>query len=247
MVIVVWAAFGDAATSSFCDAGQYSSASLRVNLPRPESISFFKKKHPGKSASGEKHAVRKKNTGRLVTWLVTKLSSAAASIIRVADRFKIITFFRTHGKRLLFLGVCILIIVSAFSFYRGRYEGKRFMTTTRLSIMDKEVQRACRYIEDNFHDPQLCLSSISTVLVTGEAFLEALFEKELGLTLDAFVNQVRINRVKIMLRRTPSIENRLLAQSAGYRDEEVMRRVFEQVCGCSIDAYRRTISECGHA
>lgn len=109
--------------------------------------------------------------------------------------------------------------------------------------MDKEVQRACRYIEEHFDDPELGTERICSALVTGEAFLEALFVKELGLTVGDFISQVRINRAKIILRNEPSIAREALVAAVGFTDEHRFDERFSTITGLSLEAYRTHLSE----
>jgi two-component system response regulator YesN len=107
--------------------------------------------------------------------------------------------------------------------------------------MDKEVQRACRLIEKQYEDPDLDLRKICQELVTGEAFLAALFVKELGLSVGDFIAQVRINRAKITLRRNPEIPAATLARSVGFADEKELKGLFERITGADIATYTKAV------
>lgn len=144
------------------------------------------------------------------------------------------------GKLLILAGSVFLIILT-ISFYQSRRDRDRFMTTTRLSIMDKEVQRACRHIEEQFMDPQLDLRKLCESLVTGAAFLDALFVKELGLSVEGFIDQVRINRAKITLRNEPGIPESALGAAVGFADEKKFTEKFETITGCSVAADRKSV------
>ena len=149
---------------------------------------------------------------------------------------------RRNLRQLLVLAASLLVILMTLSYYRERKEKGRFMTTTRLSVMDKEVQRACRFIEEHFDDPELGTPRICTELVTGAAFLEALFVKELGLTVGDFIIQVRINQAKIIMRKNHAIGIADLAGRSGFTDEQEFLDRFSSIIGCNPDEYRRTIA-----
>lgn len=172
-----------------------------------------------------------------------KLISVFSTIVKAAGKkcsflFGPITGLKTHLKKILFLICSIIIILITVQFYQNYRERGRFMTTTRLSIMDKEVQRACRYIEEHYSDPALDLEAICNALVTGGAFLEALFMKELGLSIEDFIAQVRINRAKIALRKNPDMPIDTLAHSIGYTDQNDFIARFETVTGVGWQSYR---------
>jgi AraC-like DNA-binding protein len=126
----------------------------------------------------------------------------------------------------IFLFFLIVIVITVL-FFRQRFEIRRFMTTTRLSVMDKEVQRACRFIESNFDDVELSVDKLCTELVTGKAFLTALFS--------------RINRAKIFFKKDHSAENSAIALKAGFSDIEQFKKTFEKLSGVSVDDYKKAL------
>jgi AraC-like DNA-binding protein len=151
-----------------------------------------------------------------------------------------IDFTRKNFFRVLLLLFFCTIIIATVLFFRQRVEVKRFMTTTRLSVMDKEVQKACRFIESNFDDPELTVDKLCTALVTGSAFLTALFERELGMSVEDFILQVRINRAKIMLKKDTNAEIDTVAIKTGFTDIDQFKITFEKLCGVSFDDYRKS-------
>ncbi len=70
---------------------------------------------------------------------------------------------------------------------------KNFLTRTRISIMDSEVQLVCTYIESHYNDSQLSPESVCKALTTGLSFVETLFRRELDMSLAEFITHVRIH------------------------------------------------------
>jgi YesN/AraC family two-component response regulator len=131
------------------------------------------------------------------------------------------------------------IIIGAVNVVRKQTQQPRFLTTTRLSVMDKEVQKACRYIEKNYSNPELTVKSICADLVTGEAFLEALMERELGITVGDFITHVRINRARVLLEKDPSLAKEAAAQQTGFSDAESFDTAFKKITSSLFDEYSR--------
>jgi AraC-like DNA-binding protein len=192
------------------------------------------------SIAESERRVKKSNRARKVTWLSAELKKIIESKFSTFDMKKPL---QRHGSKLLIAGIFSALILFVVLFQRQKYESKRFMTTTRLSIMDKEVQRACRYIEDNYSDQDLGLPKICRVLVTGEAFVEALFEKELGLTTGEFIDQVRINRAKILLHQSPDQNPAVLAAMVGYSGKEAFYSSFLRITGVDFAAYCSSLTD----
>lgn len=168
----------------------------------------------------------------------------AGSVIRnkLKDPLGKISWISVHFRKIIVLAISLLLILFTVSYYRGKREQGRFLTTTRLSIMDKEVQRACRYIEEHYEDPECNLTSVCMELVTGEAFLDALFVKELGLTISDFIDQVRINRAKIAMRKEPHVAIESLAESVGYLNTDRFLSSFKKITGSDYPEYKDALT-----
>lgn len=150
----------------------------------------------------------------------------------------VIRWFYSHFFHLVALVSSLGVIGATFAFYFSRRERKRFLTTTRLSIMDKEVQKTCRYIEKHHDDPSMTVESICRDLVTGEAFLQALFEKELGMNVESFIEQVRVNRARMLLTKQPELSAREVGFLTGFGDETAFRETFRRITETDFDEYR---------
>jgi len=143
-----------------------------------------------------------------------------------------------HGVlRAVILILSTIIIGLVVRLFLKKRRQPLFLTTTRLSVMDKEVQKTCRYIEKNFADPGLCLDSICKELVTGAAFLEALFEKELGLGVSEFIGHVRVNRARILIEKDPSTPLETAVIETGFASAEAFSICFKTITGTSFKDY----------
>lgn len=121
----------------------------------------------------------------------------------------------------------------------SKREARRFMTTMRLSLMDSEVQRACLHIEKNFCDTVLSPRSVCAAIITGEPFLEALFEKELGMSISAYINHVRIHRAKLLVTAASETGSPEIAARVGFSDSSEFETQFRLVEGGEFTAYCR--------
>ena len=153
---------------------------------------------------------------------------------------------RDHGLGILFdlrfgiLLLSVIIIGIWLQFTLKKSNQPAFVTTTRLSIMDKEVQTACRYIEKNYKNPQLSLEIICQALVTGKAFLNALFLQELGLSAEDFITHVRINRARMLLEKDTSLSAETAASETGFEDTGAFADAFNSIVGVSFEHYRES-------
>lgn len=149
----------------------------------------------------------------------------------------VLRWIKEQAFKIVFLIVSLVIIFITINFYMQKAEKSRFLTTTRLSVMDKEVQRACRNIESHFAMPDYSVKKLCEELVTGEAFLEALFQKELGMTIEEFIAQVRINHARILLNKDPGVPAVELASLCGFRDTQMFYDAFLHITGTGFPEY----------
>lgn len=126
-----------------------------------------------------------------------------------------------------------------FVLHRSKKDTHRFMTSTRLSIMDKEVQRACKFLEQEYADNTLTLESIAAGLITGPAFLEKLFLKELGMGVMEFLSQIRVNRIKLGLSGGTAVDSAELVLACGFADAADGADIFVKITGLSIGEFSR--------
>lgn len=137
--------------------------------------------------------------------------------------------------------ILVALLITLIFLFRKQVESGRFLTSTRLSLMDKEVQIACKYMENNYSDFDLDAEKLCKELVTGTAFLEAIFVKELGMSIEDFLRQVRINRARKFLEKDVQKPVYELAEKCGYTDIKQFEVDFQSTTGLSFDDYISTI------
>jgi AraC-like DNA-binding protein len=167
-------------------------------------------------------------------------SPADKSVKRAADNQQKIFLLPSYTFHIIFFAVSAAVIAATLYFFMTRRnDSRRFLTTTRLSVLDKLVQRACRYIEVNYPDPALTPEAVCNTLVTGKAYLDALFMNELGINVKDFITQVRVNAIKHRLstpssqtsqqQQTPDID--AICADCGFADRSEAERCFSAVSG----------------
>jgi AraC-like DNA-binding protein len=181
-------------------------------------------------AGDNTQSVRKQNTRERTATAAKNLPGAVLSGRAVLSRLPILLIIA------IVAGAGAAAVVMSVRNSRDR---RRFLTTTRLSVMDKEVQKACRYIEQHYADPGLSAKGVCEALVTGESFLEVLMERNLGMGLVDFITQVRVNGAKMILGRNPAASMESVAKEAGFADEALFAATFRKVTGVSFDSYTR--------
>ncbi len=195
-----------------------------------------------KSIAAKVKQLQKSLSGKFCPDIFSSGFSPKSTVKEFVQKSKVVAKKGWKNKRirtiLAFLSVLAAGTLVLIRYYRKLGKVNRFMTTTRLSVMNRFVRQACRYIEKNYADTGLTVDQICSELVTGRAYLEALFKKELGMRVEDFIDQVRINRVKIMINKNPDLSLSEAAETTGFADEKECLARFRSICGVDFEDYR---------
>ncbi|MCL2688299.1 MAG: AraC family transcriptional regulator [Chitinispirillia bacterium] len=155
---------------------------------------------------------------------------------------KILRLVKTNLLYIVFLIVSVIIIIAAVLFFSTKKDGRRFLTTTRLSVLDKMVQKGCRCIESNYMNPELTVDTVCSELITGPAYLNALFVKEIGIDVQSFIVQVRVNSIRNLIAENPA-ESDLgrICEQCGFKTVTEAQEHFVRLCGVGIQDYRKSV------
>ncbi len=152
---------------------------------------------------------------------------------------------KSGWKLWLMLGTLFSLgcIALALIFLKKQKGTGRFLTTTRLSVMDKEVQMACRFIEKNYANPGLDTETICKELVTGEAFLESLIQRDLGVSVSEFISHVRINNAKRLLELNGTTTAESMSQQIGFAKTADFEAAFHRITGTRFDSFQTQVAK----
>lgn len=113
-----------------------------------------------------------------------------------------------------------------------------FPNSASLEIAKKPLgRRIADYIEKNYRNP-LSLKSISARLYLNESYVARVFKKEMGCTVTAYINRVRIDNAVKLLTATKA-PMRSIALNVGYPDANYFTRVFTKLTSKTPGEVRR--------
>ncbi len=98
------------------------------------------------------------------------------------------------------------------------------------------IHRCIQYIEAHCSE-KLTIQQLSRICYLSPNYLSRIFHEEMGTTLNAYLNTVRINKAKAMLRHS-DIRIIDIAAAVGYEDPSYFTKVFKRVIGISPFNYR---------
>lgn len=103
------------------------------------------------------------------------------------------------------------------------------------------IYRVMDYIKSH-HGSKITLEEIASSVHLSGSHLSGLFRKETGQTISAYINHVRIEKSKQLL-KTSEIPIAQIGALCGFEDQSYFTRVFKQQTGLSPKKYRQTQSE----
>ena len=105
-----------------------------------------------------------------------------------------------------------------------------------LSLAGKAVQ--C--VENNYMNEALNIEFIASELYLSPNYLSAIFKKEMGVTVNQFITNVRLKHSRELLAdRTMQLKD--IALQVGYQDSNYFAKVFKAKTGMTPTEYRRTL------
>lgn len=94
------------------------------------------------------------------------------------------------------------------------------------------AEKAKKYVDDNFSDPDLCLEQVAAALSYSPKYLSSFFKKEFGQSFKQYVNTLRISHAcALMGKGFLGVQN--VAYLSGFKDPLYFSKVFKQYMGIS--------------
>lgn len=99
----------------------------------------------------------------------------------------------------------------------------------------KEISKVCRYINENYKE-NISLDTLSNIVGISKFHFIRLFSKEKGITPYKYLETVRINNAKRLLKKGLSPVN--VAIETGFNDQSHLNKLFKKVIGVTPKQYK---------
>ena len=124
-----------------------------------------------------------------------------------------------------------------------------FLTRTEAAIRSElngrepgPVEKARRYIEDNYQSPDLSLTRVADYVGLNERYLSTLFSRETGETFISYLTGLRLQRAASLLRRSNARVYEI-ARLCGYQNPENFNKAFRKHYALTPTEYRKMNKE----
>lgn len=111
------------------------------------------------------------------------------------------------------------------------------LSQERETSMQRVIQEAKRYIQENYPDPELSVEKLCRHLHMSPAYFSTMFKKETGQAYTAYLTEVRLNQAVELLRMTDD-KTYVIAAKVGYQEQNYFSYVFKKRFGVSPTKYR---------
>lgn len=99
-----------------------------------------------------------------------------------------------------------------------------------------EISRALEYVHQHYTE-ELSLKQIADIVGLSENYFSSLFKQEIGESLITYINRVRIQYAKEML-RSETMKVYEVAEKVGYRNTTYFSTMFKKVTGMSVSEFK---------
>jgi two-component system response regulator YesN len=108
--------------------------------------------------------------------------------------------------------------------------------SSRVDNTELLIKKAVQYIEDNY-DKKISLEDIAGHVGISKYYFSVLFKKEMDITFSSYLNSVRIEKAKQLLKNPLSTINDV-AYEVGFNDPQYFSKTFKKYVGITVTEYR---------
>lgn len=113
-----------------------------------------------------------------------------------------------------------------------------YLENCREDRQEDVIQRARRFMADNYASPDMTLKSAADYVGLNEKYLSTKFTKETGMTFSAYLTSIRLERAKRLM-DTTDLKMYEISDRVGYRNVEHFNRMFKKAYSISPSDYKR--------
>ena len=91
------------------------------------------------------------------------------------------------------------------------------------------IREVMQYVQENYQDPDLNVSITALHFEITPSYLSSLFKEQTGVSLLEYINRIRVERIKELLKEGMSVVD--ICPQAGFRNSGALIRVFKKETG----------------
>ena len=100
------------------------------------------------------------------------------------------------------------------------------------------AQKVIDYIGKRYRDPTLSVSNVAEYCSLTPSYVNSVFKNNTGVTINTYINELRMNRAKVMLMNTNETLDSI-ALSSGYSSSNYFCKIFKKYMGMTPSEYKK--------
>lgn len=108
--------------------------------------------------------------------------------------------------------------------------------TNRVDNSELLIKKAVQYINDNYNK-KISLEDIASYVGISKYYFSVLFKKEMDITFSNYLNTVRIEKAKQLLKNSQITINDMFYE-VGFNDSQYFSKIFKKYVGMTVTEYR---------
>lgn len=126
-------------------------------------------------------------------------------------------------------------LIEAYGAFAAEIAGK----VTNRKAMHQEISRALLYMQ-KYYSMDIDLQAVASHVGLSTAYLSNLFKKELSVSFVEYLNELRVEKAKLLLLDTP-LKSYEIAQRVGFSEHTYFSKVFKKLTGVNPSEFRRQL------
>ena len=106
-------------------------------------------------------------------------------------------------------------------------------------IYSPRIEKAIKYIAENYDNPELRITDIATLLEANERYLSDQFKKEVGTTMYQYITDTRMNAA-IALLKSSNYNINQISEYVGYNDHQNFHNIFKKRFGVAPNQFKKS-------
>lgn len=103
-----------------------------------------------------------------------------------------------------------------------------------------------QYINDNYHNKDICLDMIAGEFKMASAYLSRFFKEQTGENFIDYLNKIKLQKAMLLLTGKKRMHMNLIVEEVGYTNTLALTRVFKKYLGITPTQYREQVTSNNH-
>lgn len=116
------------------------------------------------------------------------------------------------------------------------------VSKSSMGTVELQIQKAVTYMENHYKE-RISLEDVANYVGISQYYFSNLFKKKKGIKFSSYLNQIRIEQAKKLL-RVPKVTINQVYEEVGFNDQPYFSKTFKKYTGMTVTEYRENYLKC---